>query len=92
MYMLAINHDIEDYDKWKSVFDRFPKDGMGLAFHRVNRNVDDPHNITVVHGFESAEDARAFRDDPALKEAMGEAGATNPPRIELFEEVEAVQH
>ncbi len=92
MHVLAINHDVEDYDTWKAVFDGFRKDELGARFHRINRLVDDPNNITVVHGFDSVEAARSFVDNAELKEAMQQAGVTSPPRIEIFEEVEAQQY
>jgi hypothetical protein len=92
MYVLAINHNVADYDRWKAVFDQFPPAKGGARFHRVNRSVDDANNITVVAGFDTPEAAQAFRDNPDLKGAMGEAGVAGPPRFELYEEVEAVQY
>ena len=92
MKTVAINHEVEDYDRWKAVFDEFPPSKAGALFHRINRNVDNPDNITVVAGFESQEAATAFRDNPDLKDAMGRAGVTGPPRIEIFDEVESVQY
>ncbi len=92
MYVLAINHGVEDYDRFKAVFDEFPPSSGGAVFHRVNRGVDDPNNITVVSGFSSVDTATAFRDNPALKDAMGRAGVVGHPRIELYEEVESVQY
>lgn len=92
MYVLAINHDVADYETWKTVFDTYPPARGGALFHRLNRNVDDPNNITVVAGFETADAARGFHANPELKQAMGEAGVTSPPRIELFQEVEAIRY
>jgi quinol monooxygenase YgiN len=92
MIVMAVNHDVADYDRWKAVFDEFPRAENGALFHRINRNVDNPDNITVVHGFESLDAATAFRDNPDLKEAMARAGVTGPPRIEIFHEVESVQY
>lgn len=92
MIVTAINHDVEDYDRWKVVFDEFPPSKGGALFHRINRNVDNPNNITVVAGFESLEAATAFRDNPDFKDAMGRAGVASVPRIELFNEVESVQY
>lgn len=88
MQMLAINHDVEEYDRWKAVFDEFPPIAAGARFHRVNRNVDEPNNITVVAGFPTTDAARAFVESPELKAAMGRAGVTSAPRIEIFDEVE----
>ena len=92
MYVMAVNHDVEDYDRWKAVFDEFPPSKGSATFHRVNRSVDNPNNITVVAGFETLQAVLDFRDNPDLKDAMGRAGVTSAPRIELYEEVEAVKY
>jgi len=85
--VLAVNHNIADYDTWKAVFDEFNQTDRGVLASRINRNVEDPNNITVVHVFENEATARAFVDNPELAAAMGRAGVTSAPRIELFEEV-----
>jgi len=92
MKVVAINHEVANYEQWKAVFDEVPPSTMGAMFHRINRSVDDANNITVVAGFETVEAARAFTTNGDLKEAMGRAGVTSAPRIEIFEEVEAVQY
>ncbi len=92
MFILAINHKVDDYNTWKAVFDELPPSKAGASFHRINRDVDDPHNITVVAGWNDVDDARAFTENPDLKDAMGRAGVTSSPRFELYEEVEAVQY
>jgi len=92
MFVLAVNHDVEDYDRWKLVFDEHQPARGGAAFHRVNRNVDSANNVTVVAGFPTEDSARDFVDDPALREAMQRAGVIGAPRIELYEEVEAVEY
>lgn len=92
MFVLAVNHDVEDYDRWKAVFDEHPPAKGGAAFHRVNRNVDSVNNVTVVAGFPTEESARAFVGDSALRDAMQRAGVQGVPRIELYEEVEAVEY
>ena len=92
MYIMAVNHSVEDYDGWKTVFDKYPPSEGKAKFHRINRNVDDPNNITVVAGFETLDAAQRFRDNPDLKDAMGRAGLTSAPRIEIFEEVENAQY
>ena len=51
-----------------------------------------PNTITVVAGFETLQAALDLRDNPDLKDAMGRAGVTSAPRIELYEEVEAVKY
>jgi hypothetical protein len=92
MTVAAINHRVANYDAWKAVFDEVPPSMGGALFHRINRGVDDTNNITVVAGFESPEAARAFIERPDLKDAMRRAGVTSSPRVELYEEVEAIQY
>lgn len=92
MKVVVINHDVADYDRWKAVFDEISPRTMGASFHRINRSVDDANNITVVAGFDTVDAARAFLANEDLKEAMGRAGVTSVPRMEIFEEVEAVQY
>jgi len=89
MTVLVVSHDVADYDRWKNVFDEWDKASRGVLFYRVNRNVENPNNVAVVHGFENQQAAQAYVNDPELAAAMGEAGATSAPRIEFYEEVEA---
>ncbi len=92
MIVVVIQHPVADYAAWKTVFDENNPGTMGALFSRVNRNVDDPDTIAVVAGFESLSAARSFVGNPDLKEAMERAGVTAPPRIEMYEEVEANQY
>jgi heme-degrading monooxygenase HmoA len=89
MYVMAINHDVENYDRWKEAFDEYPPSTGGALFHRVNRNVGNANNITVVCGWDALEAATAFRDNPELKQVMDDAGVVSVPRFEIFEEVES---
>ncbi|HKI86883.1 MAG TPA: cyclase [Thermoanaerobaculia bacterium] len=89
MKILIVNHSVEDYDKWKAVFDEFPPSEGGAVFHRINRNVEDDNNVTIIAGFKSLDDARAFIDNPGLADAMKRGGVVGAPRIEIHEEVEA---
>ena len=90
MYVLAINHSVADYDKWKAGYDAMPPTSRGAKFSRVNVSVDDPNLITVVAGFDSLDTLRGFVSDPELKQAMKDAGVTSSPRIEIYEEVEVI--
>lgn len=90
MIVLAIRHEVSDYDTWKSVFDGFPPSAAGALFHRVNRAKEDPNVVAVVSGWPSYEAAEAFTQNPELKAKMGDAGVVGVPRFELYEEVEAV--
>jgi len=91
MFVLAINHSVADYAKWKAVYDSMPPTAMGAKFARVNVSVDDPNLVTVVGGFDSLDTINAMVADPKLKDAMKESGVIGEPRIEIYEEVEVIQ-
>jgi len=89
MYVLAINHAVADYDRWKQVYDTYPPTTAGGAkFSRVNRSIDDPNLVTVVAGFDALDTLKSFISDPKLKDEMQRAGVNGEPRIEIYEEVE----
>jgi hypothetical protein len=91
MYVLAINHAVEDFEKWKQVYDTYPPTTAGGAeFSRVNRGVDNPNVVTVVAGFDSLATLKKFASDPQLKDLMHQAGVLGEPRIEIYEEVEVI--
>lgn len=89
MVLMAIKHQVRDYDAWKSVFDTYPPTAAGALFHRVNRSTEDGNTVLVVAGFASEAEAEAFRSNPELKDKMGEAGVVSAPRFEIYQEVEA---
>ncbi len=92
MIIVAIQHPVADFDAWKSVYDERNPGTFGAVFARVNRLVSDPNIVTVVAGFESVDAANGMLESPDLKEAMDRAGVTDAPRIEMYEEAEAVQY
>ena len=89
MFTLVMNHDVEDYERWKTGFDQYPPTQEGARFYQVNRSIDDPNNITVICGWDTAEAAVAFSGGSALSDAMDRAGVVGPRRFEISEEVAA---
>ncbi len=91
MYVLAISHAVEDYDKWKRVYDSMqPTTVGGAKYARVNRSVDDDKMVTVVAGFDSLEALNGFVGHPKIDDASQRAGVIGEPRIEIYEEVEVI--
>lgn len=90
MIVAAARHPVADFDQWKAGFDAYPPTANGARFARVNRSVDDPNTVLVVMGFDTVEAAQGFVSSPELAAKMEEAGVTAPPRIEIYEEIEAI--
>lgn len=93
MAILLIEHPVPDWDLWKSVFDSDPvgRRQHGVTRYWVYRQIDDPNYVVYGLEFATAQEAEAFRNQPALREAQKRYGATNP-RARILEEVESVTY
>ena len=90
-YML-VRHKVEDYEKWKPVFDahqatRRESGGKGGFLFR---NADDPNETLILLEWPDLEDARRFGRSEDLRETMRRAGVAEQPDIYFLEEVEKV--
>lgn len=94
MTQVVVQHTVEDFDTWKPVFDehRAVREKHGATGHSVYRSADDPNNILVINEFPDLDSAKAFSDDPSLKEAMAKAGVTSQPEIQYRELSESVTY
>ena len=45
----------------------------------VYQSIDNPNDVTVIHDFHSAEQARAFAASPELKAVMEKSGVKGAP-------------
>ena len=81
MYLVMWTH-VRDYDDWKAVFDSGEpvRQEFHCTGHEIYRDVDDPNMLTVFLEFPSRERAKAFFDDPRLKEKLQESGADSETR------------
>ena len=88
MYVMAVNHDVQDYEAWKSVFDTFPPANgaqNSTASTATSRTTTTSPSLRVST---RRKPRRSSVTAPQLREAMGEAGVVGAPRVEIFEEVE----
>ena len=86
-----VRHRVEDYPKWKEVFDSTAeyKRSNGWKGYRLHAIEGDPNHVLVMEEFETEEQARGFIGSEYLREAMGRAGVSDEPEIlvvELLEE------
>ena len=63
MATLVSVFDTGDYDAWKETFDSDPAGRRQAAQgHRIMRSVDNPNEVFVRVDFDSADEARTFRE------------------------------
>lgn len=89
MAMVLVLHRVKDYGHWRQVYDsaaEMQKTG-GVTEEAVFQAEDDPNNVLVLHRFNSITQAHSYFEDPALLEAVREAGVDeNTVRLEFYEE------
>ena len=88
-YFLA-RHKVEDYDKWKAIYDEAQSAAASMGqkneSSRVFRDSDDPNMVTVIGEFDTKENAEKFFGSDELKAAMQKAGVQGQPEIHFVDE------
>ncbi len=85
MTVLAVRHTVADYATWKNGYDNNGalRKEHGAIHDQVLQSVEDPNNLLVLIEFGSTAEAKAFANDPSLKEAMSTAGVIGAPDISI---------
>ena len=95
-YFLLERHKVQDYDKWKAVFDEDADDreASGSRGARIFRDADDPTELVVLFEWESLEMARERVGSEALRqkfEQAGVAGGVEQTKFYFLEEAGRVR-
>ncbi len=87
MPYLLIRHTVEDYDRWKPVFDEHAsmRQAAGSKGGYVFRSADNPNEVVAIMEMEDLDRARQFVASDDLRQAMEKAGVTGPPEILFLE-------
>jgi heme-degrading monooxygenase HmoA len=90
MPYILVQHSVEDYDKWKAVFNEHgaTRQSAGSKGGSILRNADDSNHITILLEWDNLDNARAFAKSENLREAMQQAGVTGPPNMYFLDEVD----
>lgn len=92
MAHFLVHHKVEDYKKWKPVFDshsNFRAENGSLG-GKVFRSADDPNDVFVLLEFQNIEVVKKFAQSDGLKEAMKDAGVVSMPHVYFLEEAATV--
>ena len=89
MTILMIDYQVEDFNRWKAVFDSDPMDrtSHGVVKHWIYRDPDDPNHHVLGMEFVAAEQTKAFRE--ALAPMWEVSGAGQAWILEQSEQAEA---
>ena len=85
---LIVRHQVQDYSAWRAVYDSVEdlRQQYSCSGAEVMTAPDNKNDVFVIHRFPSLEAAQAFAGSSRLKEAMGRAGVTGAPRIDIAAE------
>lgn len=86
-YML-VQHTVEDFAKWKEMFDSVAdlRQTNGEKSAQIFHDADNPNSLTALFEWDSLENAQKYAQSPDLKAAMQKAGVTGPPHISFLNE------
>ncbi len=90
MPWILIRHKVEEYAKWKPVFDEHgtTRKTSGFKGGYVFRNADDRNEIVILLEVEELEKARQLVESEDLREAMQRSGVADKPDVYFLDEVD----
>jgi len=89
MGMLIVHHKVQDYAKWRPLFDGHvaKQKAAGLTHPRVLRSADDKNEITIIFDDMDTKKAKDFASSQDLKDTMMKAGVVGKPTIYFLETI-----
>ena len=89
MAHLLVHHHVEDYKKWRPLFNEHGKvrSEQGSKSGIIFRSANDPNEIFALFEWDSVENAKKFAQSDSLKETMKKAGVQGIPDVYFIEEI-----
>jgi heme-degrading monooxygenase HmoA len=91
MPYLLVRHKVQDYERWKPVFDHdhgATRKRIGSKGGWILRDADDPNELVILLEWDSSENAQHFVNADETREEMQRAGVADEPDVYFLEEVE----
>lgn len=90
MVYVFIKHKVEDYSRWKPVFDEHgtTREKAGCKGGQLFHISDEPNNIFILFEWDKKENATGFVESEDLKKRMQQAGVIGKPEIYILEKIE----
>ena len=94
MAAVIVRHKVRDYDAWYPLFIEHGdvRRRYGALSHQVFRVSEDPNDLIIVNIFKDMASARAFAQDPSLREAMDRGGVVSAPDIAFCEQADVAEY
>jgi heme-degrading monooxygenase HmoA len=89
MPFVLVRHKVQDYAKWKPVFDEHgaTRKASGSKGGHLFRSADDPNDLVILLEWDDEKKARQFVQSEDLRQAMQRAGVSGQPEIHFLDEL-----
>jgi len=90
MSYLIVRHTVQDFGRWKPVFDEHAavRRAAGCKGGLLFRDAENPNDVTMVFDWSDIDRAKAFAQSDNLREVMTRAGVAGPPTVQFVEKLE----
>lgn len=88
MAYLLVHHNVQDFAKWKPVFDEHGpvrKEQASSQGGYVFQSTDDPNELIILLEVSDLQKARAFVESDDLRQIMERGGVVTQPHIHFLE-------
>jgi hypothetical protein len=92
MASMLIRHKVQDYDRWRPLFDEHGsvRKNYGLKGGYLMRNADNPNEIILYFEVEDLARAREFAQLDNLREVMQKGGVADQPDVFFIDSEERI--
>ena len=86
LYRLGVSHGVENYDRWKKIFDEDEpiRAEAGLELRAISTNADDTSIVNIMFATNDIDKAKDVINSEELKKRMTEAGVRSEPEFTVF--------
>ncbi len=86
MALLAIRHDVRDYDQFREIYDAMSdvQCQWGVRAESAHQMADAPNTVLVLQHFATVAQAQGFLTSREFQAAMRLAGVEGEPRVEIY--------
>lgn len=86
-YRLAINHEVSDFNSWKSAFDndRSRRQEAGISLIGLATDSGNPNMVYIMFGVMDISKAEAMFENPDMQKVMKDAGVISDPAFSFWQ-------
>ena len=86
MALLTVQHTVQDYGAWRSIYDALEEVQVdwGVTGASVHQLANAPNVVLVLRQFATVAQAHGFLTNREVQAAMQRAGVKGEPRIEIY--------